>query len=123
MMNARGGFPSGPFHDGPPSALTSTKRALRGWTRAIHSEAQITRFIGAKNIDKVWRSRLNHELNKDVGVEDWWTWTGNTVDPCSGWGEIITCTEGSFSPSPVLVGESISEVLSAFLCGVETSGG
>jgi len=30
MRNARGGFPSGPFHEGPPSALTSTKSALRG---------------------------------------------------------------------------------------------
>ena len=67
MRKARGGFPSGPFHDGPPSELTSTKSALRGCMSAIHSEPAITRFMGAKIRDRVWRSRRSRGFN-GVGV-------------------------------------------------------
>ena len=84
IRNARGGFPSGPFHEGPPSALTSTKSALSGSIRAMHSEMPITRLIGAKMKDKVWRNSFNRGLGKDSAAGEGRAWTGNMVGSHSG---------------------------------------
>ena len=100
MRNARGGLPSGPFHKGPPSELTSTKSALSGCMRAMHNEPAITRLMGANTSDKVWRSLRSRGF---IGVG-----AGSTVDSRSDWGEVVTWMEGGFSPFSMLSGRSVA---------------
>jgi len=115
MINARGGLPSGPFHEGPPSELTSTNSALRGWIREIHIEPAITRLRGAKTSDKVWRNRWNRGFTEDAGQ----TWTGNTP----GGDEAITWPGVGFSPFSTFSGTSFEKELPTSICGAEITGG
>ena len=89
--------------------------------RAIHSEMPITRLIGAKTKDKVWRNIFNSGLGKESAAEEGRAWTGNMVDSHSGRGEALT--EIGFSPNPILVGESVSGVSPTLPCGTEIGWG
>jgi len=44
ITNANGGFPSGPFHEGPPSKLTNN--AFSGLTKATSKETATIALIG-----------------------------------------------------------------------------
>ena len=120
MKNPRGGLPSGPFHEGPPSALTSTKSALRGWIRAIHSATPITRLIGALIKDRAWRNCLNRGFDKDRAIEGGRECTGNTVDPLSGRGKAWLETDFF---SSTRVGVLVSETSTTFSCETEIARG
>lgn len=49
--NANGGFPSGPFHEGPPITVVSTNKAFKGVTKAMGSASAIERVIGVTMIE------------------------------------------------------------------------
>ena len=59
IINANGGFPSGPFHEGPPSKLTN--KALSGSAKAMSKDIATIELIGVTTTAIAVSTRLDHD--------------------------------------------------------------
>lgn len=59
IANANGSFPSGPFHEIPPSKLT--KKALSGSTKAMSNEVTTIALMGVATTAIAACTRLDRE--------------------------------------------------------------
>ena len=59
ITNANGGFPSGAFHEGPPSKLTN--KALSGSTKAMSKDIATIELIGVTRTAIAVSTRLDHD--------------------------------------------------------------
>ena len=79
IKNARGGFPSGPFHEGPPSKLTN--KALSGSTKAMSKDIATIALIGVTTTPSAVSTRLGRDgASGRIGL------SGVACDPWQGRG-------------------------------------
>ena len=67
ITNANGGFPSGPFHEGPP--LKPTNNALSGSTKAMSKEIATVALMGVTTTANAASNRFDREVGSDWAGE------------------------------------------------------
>lgn len=62
----RGGFPSGPCHEGPPEAVVSTNKAFNDFIKATGREMAIVSVIGVTITEIARKNRIKPGGRSDV---------------------------------------------------------